>query len=288
VEVAYGPLVAELERRLRLQGAEVPDAPGDVRGEAPSAEHKRRLLRLAVERLGPGVLHELGRGVAQATGHPFLRMLLTATSAGEVMRHWERLEVLGHSQNRVRTLAVEEARIRLLRTSVSGVAPTLEEDRLILGILAGVLEGTGAIEVEVARARAGREGREWELGWARWEQPQATVPMAPWGADGDFARVVFALLLDDASSPLGLAARRLSMSARSLQRRLGEAGTTYSSLVRAARLARAGDLMARGDVASTLTTVAHACGFADSAHLSREFRALVGVPPSRFSRALRG
>ena len=59
------------------------------------------------------------------------------------------------------------------------------------------------------------------------------------------------------------------------------------ALVRSARVARVGDTLVREAAArASLTTVALACGFADSAHLSREFRRLVGMPPSHFARAI--
>jgi transcriptional regulator GlxA family with amidase domain len=76
------------------------------------------------------------------------------------------------------------------------------------------------------------------------------------------------------------------VSPRTLQRRLHEAGTATRLLTRTVRLVRAGDSLVSGPDRASLTTVAQACGFADSAHFSREFRALIGVQPGQFARAL--
>ncbi|MBC7974299.1 MAG: helix-turn-helix transcriptional regulator [Myxococcales bacterium] len=111
--------------------------------------------------------------------------------------------------------------------------------------------------------------------------------MATPGHANDFARAAFALLLGDAGLGLVDLARQLAVSPRTLQRRLASAGTTMQALVRSARVALAGDALVRNATGHvSLTTVALACGFADSAHLSREFRHLVAMQPSAFARSI--
>jgi AraC-like DNA-binding protein len=60
-----------------------------------------------------------------------------------------------------------------------------------------------------------------------------------------------------------------------------EMGMSVQSYLRWQRLLVALRTSARG---ASLTEAAHAAGFADSAHLTRVFRATFGVPPSRFFR----
>ncbi|XXF78636.1 helix-turn-helix transcriptional regulator [Myxococcaceae bacterium GXIMD 01537] len=294
MELAYGAVIAALERRLASAGARpesagAPPVPG--RG---AAGHKRELLADAVARFGLPFVEELGRGLAQESGHPFIHALRTQPTPSALLALWTRLETLAHSENRVSIAEVEERRAVLLRTRASGGAPTLAEDALVMGLLSGLLEAIGAIEVHAEAKESGASGRHWTLHWARMGAPPSHTPPEPWGLQPrdfarDFARAAFALVVAEPALSLTAVSRRLGASPRNLQRRLSEVGTSFRGLVRTARVALAGQELAQHDeqAALSLATVAYACGFADSAHLSREFRALVGVQPSVFARALR-
>lgn len=56
-----------------------------------------------------------------------------------------------------------------------------------------------------------------------------------------------------------------------------QVGISISRYLLWTRLKKALEMMSPG---TSLTDVAHAVGFADSAHLSRTFRRLIGIPPS--------
>lgn len=74
-------------------------------------------------------------------------------------------------------------------------------------------------------------------------------------------------------------ARSVGLSERQLHRRCLDAfGYGPKTLARVLRLQRA---LTMADRAVPLAEVAAASGYADQAHLSREFRALTGVPPKR-------
>ncbi|WP_406692373.1 helix-turn-helix transcriptional regulator [Saccharopolyspora sp. ID03-671] len=84
--------------------------------------------------------------------------------------------------------------------------------------------------------------------------------------------------LDDPHPPsvAGLA-DSVGVSERQLRRRIGDAvGYGPRTLVSVLRFQRA----ARGGGA--LADLAHRCGYADQAHLTREFRRLTGTTPKRF------
>lgn len=81
--------------------------------------------------------------------------------------------------------------------------------------------------------------------------------------------------------PANVVAAELGESERTLRRRmLSEFGYGYATLVRIQRAANARRLLARGTTASD---TAAAAGFADQAHMTREFRRLVGVTPAQFA-----
>jgi AraC-like DNA-binding protein len=74
-------------------------------------------------------------------------------------------------------------------------------------------------------------------------------------------------------------ARRLHMSARTLQRRLGHAGTSFQSLAAAVRLEHAVGLLA--DPSVSLADIAFRLGFSGSSAFHRAFRKWTGTTPLR-------
>lgn len=86
-----------------------------------------------------------------------------------------------------------------------------------------------------------------------------------------------ALLRDDLGLTLPEAARRLSMSPRTLKRRLAEQGTTFSELIDRARRQKALALLS--DRRLTLDAIAEQLGYSDTANFTRAFRRWTGMPP---------
>jgi len=83
------------------------------------------------------------------------------------------------------------------------------------------------------------------------------------------------------AASVGAVADELGESERTLRRRmLSDFGYGYATLVRIQRAAKARQLLGRGAKSSE---AAAAAGFADQAHLTREFRRLVGVTPAQFT-----
>ncbi len=81
---------------------------------------------------------------------------------------------------------------------------------------------------------------------------------------------------------VNLAAEITNTSVRTLQRRLGEFGLNYSTLVQQARFEAATDLLT--DPGLKILDVAHAVGFSDPSHFARSFRSIAGVSPGEYRR----
>ncbi|WP_353951924.1 helix-turn-helix domain-containing protein [Knoellia sp. S7-12] len=75
-------------------------------------------------------------------------------------------------------------------------------------------------------------------------------------------------------------ARELSISLSYLTKLFAEHGMSFGRTVLARRLDRANALLSLGDSAGSVTHVATACGFHDSAYFSRAYRARFGLTPS--------
>jgi AraC-like DNA-binding protein len=81
-------------------------------------------------------------------------------------------------------------------------------------------------------------------------------------------------------------ARRLGMSARTLQRRLQELGTSLQTELAWCRIEQAKRRLAESD--SPVTTIALDLGFATPQHFARQFREATGVSPSEWRSGRRG
>jgi AraC-like DNA-binding protein len=82
------------------------------------------------------------------------------------------------------------------------------------------------------------------------------------------------VLLADVASQIGISSSRLT------HRFSGEVGLPFGRWVLWERLGIAARSVSAG---SSLTTAAHAAGFADSSHLTRTFRQMFGIAPSTLS-----
>ena len=83
---------------------------------------------------------------------------------------------------------------------------------------------------------------------------------------------------------LSLVAEVVGMSERTLQRRLAQAGLTFSEIVQDARFAIASDLMAETDL--NIADIAFAAGYENAPHFSRAFKRLTGMTPRDYRRSL--
>ncbi len=97
------------------------------------------------------------------------------------------------------------------------------------------------------------------------------------------SRVQQALLdaMPDGAPSKSAVARRLGMSARNLQRRLAEEGTSFSALLADARVSLARTYVDEGRL--SVTEIAFVLGFADTSAFSRAFKRWTGVSPRAYA-----
>ncbi len=98
-------------------------------------------------------------------------------------------------------------------------------------------------------------------------------------------RRIVSRLLARRSPNIQLVSGALGMSARTLQRRLGEVGLTYVSVVAQARADMARQML--GDPAPKIGDVARAVGYSDAGHFTRAFLRWTGLTPREFRRLQR-
>jgi AraC-like DNA-binding protein len=101
-----------------------------------------------------------------------------------------------------------------------------------------------------------------------------------------FLRVLVEAYLDDGYPQIELAAEITGTSVRTLQRRLSDAGLSYSELVQQVRFDAAVRMLSDRD--TSLTNVAYRLGYTDPSNFSRAFRHMTGVSPREFRQQLTG
>ena len=107
-------------------------------------------------------------------------------------------------------------------------------------------------------------------------------------ADRDLATFVRRFIRSSLASgdvTIRKAAKAADMTARTLQRRLGAVGLTYSQLVDEVRLGTAIRLLVRPEM--SLSEIALTLGYSDPGHFTRAFKRWTGETPTVFRKRLR-
>ena len=79
---------------------------------------------------------------------------------------------------------------------------------------------------------------------------------------------------------VGLMARELGMSSRSLQRRLKREGSGFSQVLGGVRLAHSAELLT--ETTCSPAEIGYASGYSDQAHFTRAFKQLTALTPALF------
>lgn len=267
---------------------------------------KQALVARAVEQGGLGCLLKLGRGLHRLGHEPTHQALTSARNARDLLERWQRLERYIHSRHRCQIESVDAYNARVHHVSVDGKSrPSPAEDLVVAGVLAALLEAIGLAAVmvrvgmaagypepnegEIERMAARGETASWHISWSGEAARPATFgPLLAdpqMGCDPAWSqapREVYLRLVADLTRPLPLRelADEMGTPWRSLQRRLSEAGVSYSFLLGEARLrAGAWRLLHTDD---PIAEVGFLSGFSDQPHFTREMSRRVGMPPAAY------
>lgn len=280
------------------------------------AEFKRGLLQTVGRECGQEALLSIGQGISRVTYDPIWRNALRSENPSVLFDKWRRFEVFSHSKNRLEIDPAQGNKARFRRYAAGDSIPTAPENLLICGLIIGLLEGIGCRDLwcEMTAQEGGvlriRDKRcfwlpddpaslvtgDWTIGWTTHSVPKAIgttdeglsqidLPPIHDRSLAALVKDVTDLLMRDVARQwkTGELARALGLSSRTLQRRLGKAGLSFTRLVRLVRISEACRLLKPGD--TPLTVIGFCAGFSDSAHFSRDFRASVGLTPSEFRAA---
>ena len=110
--------------------------------------------------------------------------------------------------------------------------------------------------------------------------PQSTRPLCQ---DKRCVQILGMIDTQDGRLTVRQVAEEFGISARSLHRMfLNQVGMSPKQVLRNVRLQRTVEILRTGSGFATLADLAHRCGFADQAHLNKEFQVLALQPPSAF------
>lgn len=278
---------------LRAGLPEVPEA-----GLSRSA--KLALLDHIAKAVGEQAIFEAAE-ILPTLGDPFVEVFRHSDSARVVLDKLERWLRFVHSRHRERAVRLDKKQLVLDHVSAAPEPPSRLETLFSTGLVLHLLRDVGYEDLELSfpsserpEQRAFQGGRHGapppgdltrrRFSWSR--LPPRSVPLEPAPSDSPpITRAVEALVLEDPSRRWRLesVAKTLGRSNRSLQRDLAEEGQTFSSVVEYARL----DLVCKHLAAErcSITEIAYLCGFSDSAHLARRFRARFEASPTEWREA---
>ena len=275
--------------------------------------YKRDLLAIIWRKAGAAALLSIGQGIRDVEFDAMWRGAMRAASPVVLLDKWRRVEVFGHSRNRLRINMANETQASFTRYSVAGQSPpTTPENLLICGVVIALLEEIGCLGLycdmpdsggsvlriydnenfKVPGDGAGLATATWDIGWQAFsprhdevempEPPPIALPVTCDTKARATIEAVTRLMAADTARQWKVSqlARENGMSTRSMQRCLGQGGLSFSKLVRAVRVHEACRLLKDSD--APITMIGFCAGFSDSAQFSRDFRASTGMKPTDY------
>lgn len=299
-----------LAQGMRELGMDPGHSAEDTTGQARvQLQLKQDLVRSAVVQGGLSCLPLLGRGLHRLKHEPTHQALVCARSARDLFERWQRLERYIHSRHRCIIESCDPGRARIRHVTVTrGDPPSAAEDLVVAGVLAALLEAIGLQSVElslgakgarcaggsqhIADAAAQGATSLWNFRWEGTPAPVGSAHRQPRARElsadpawPETVRAAYLRLVTDLARPLCLAhlAAEMGIAGRTLQRRLGEQGLTYSKLLAEARC-RTGAWRLL-NTADPIAEVGFLSGFSDQPHFTREMQKRVGMPPAAYREA---
>jgi len=308
-DFASAAMMRVLAQGMRELGLNPGDGAADAGGARVQLRQKQDLVRSAVVQGGLTCLPLLGRGLHRLKHEPTHHALASARSAPDLFARWQRLERYIHSRHRciVENCAEGQARIRHISLT-PGEAPSAAEDLVVAGVLAALLEAIGlqrvqlrigdtdvgaeadahGIDAAVAQGITGLWSFHWEGVAAAATNPVTEPPTRELGADQawpEAVRATYLRLVADLTQPLSVSelAAGMGFPARTLQRRLGHAGLSFSRLLAEARCRTGAWRLI--NTADPIAEIGFLSGFSDQPHFTREMQRRVGMPPAAYREA---
>ncbi len=287
-----------------------------VRNARVPAKKKRDFLDLIWRKTGAHTLLSIGQGIRDIGYDPVWHEAVRAESPDVVFEKWRRFEKFGHSRNRLRITYNGKDQATFERYAVRGDMPTTPENLLICGLVIALLEINGCkglycdmplTDGTIHRIRNNAQflipsnadlldTTGWSIKWhgisdgnsgksvpvTEQQLPAINLPSTCKQTLKNWVLSVVGLMMQDVSRQwkIDRLAALAGVSKRSFQRRLHDAGLSFSHLVRLVRVHEACRLLRQPDI--SITTIGYCAGFSDSAHFSRDFRASVGMAPSQY------
>lgn len=305
VDFASAAMVRVLARGMHALGLKLPATAGQLSEATVSLDLKRAVVMSALEQGGLVCLPLLGRGLHELAMEPTHLALTAGHSAPALWVRWQRLERYIHSRHRIRVLNSTDTGAEVVHMHRDqGPPPLPPEDLVVCGVLCALLEANGlqAVRAEAAGVqlypnpesealancvRKGETGT-WYFAWQKPVQSVSSLDISvSWS---QVAPPLWSQLACEVGEmiarqlphllPLDQAAASLGMARRSFQRWLASEGLSYTGLLAEVRFRLAGWYMLHGDI--SMAEIGFVCGYADQAHLTREFNRRVGVPPARY------
>jgi CO/xanthine dehydrogenase Mo-binding subunit/AraC-like DNA-binding protein len=278
---------------LTRQGIRVPHAV--PRGARVPLAGKRDILAAILSEHGPLAVLSIPDALPEMPPEPVVQALRAARDLPDLLDRWHRLERFSHGRHTIRAEPLCAGSLRLIHTTRTGGAPpTMAESLLVLGLLAMLVEMTGAVDV-ILREEA---GTVWRRNGA-WHDPgvsagvgsvilaaapattrsQTTVPEPA----TDLVAMLRQRLAADPLHRWTLAdlSAEMGTTPRTLQRRLTRQADSFSHMLSQARLQVAAEHLCRAD-GPGLAEVGFLAGFADQSHFTRIFSREVGITPAAY------
>lgn len=297
-DFACAAMIRLLTRGLEKMGL-APPAPNPRAGATVELETKRSLVAHALREGGPGALVMLGQAIHDMEADPILTMLVRVASPRQMMSRFQRLERFVHSRHRMVVEDSDDSAMSMRHISlVDGQLPLPAEDIVVLGTIIGFLQVAGCKGVTAhfedgspaypdtggvgAAFESGRTDR-WTIEWKSF-QPAGPGPVREpqYGLDSSppLVRKVAHYCATDTDMTLQIVAAEFGMSARTLQRRLREAGSDFRTIAGDVRNRMAAWWLAESD--RSIAEIGFICGYSDQAHFTRDFKFRNGPTPSAY------
>lgn len=287
------------EQKLDLTGIAAPSLPTHLAPHA-SLSAKTALAEAVLARHGPMALINVGRSVRRMAFDPIGAALLAAGTGRDLIQRWLRLVRYVHTRHPILVRELTDQAAVLDHSGDSDDPPSPANDLVLAGVIHGLLLAIGCRAVELTIDEAGAAwtpqlspivppGTRTGLWVYRWIDPsRRSAPEGP-PTDNDktmLIRRIRHLVGADLFRRWTLTsiASELAVSARTLQRRLGEENLSLQALILDLRVQRATEMLVSSD--ASLSVIGFHCGFADTAHFCRVFKLRAGMTPGAYRAAL--